>query len=409
MLSKFTNSNHRSRAPWATVVTLIVLVCVQWSFAANKKKAKNEKPAAPPAVDLSKLVWPPPPDIARIQYVTSVRGEEDINPTTKKRKTSWMDRLAGVSLPAEQGKLALRKPYGIAVDSKGAIYVADPGQALIFVFDLANKKVSYRGLQQVTTPAGLAIDDSDRLFVTDSTQHVVLCFKPDGSLEASFGGDKLVKPLGIAIDRENRYVYVADADLDKIFVFDADTYRLIRSFGQRSDATLAPGTFDRVSNLAVDGDSNLYVVDTFNDRIQVFDADGQFVRMFGKQGNIAGCFMRPKGIAIDGDGHVYVVDAEFNNVQVFDSDGRVLMFFGDRGDSPGRFTLASGIAIDQNNRVIVSEQWTGRIQIFHYVTDAEAKPEYEKQAAERAAREAAERKAAEEPEQQKNAGPGNSQ
>lgn len=404
MLPNATNSNHRSKAPWVTVATLIVLVCVQGGFAADKKAAKNHKPAAAPAVDLSKLVWPPPPDIARIQYVTSVTGEEDINPSTKKRKTSWMDRMAGVSLPAEQGKPALRKPYGIAVDSKGAIYVADPGQALIFVFDLAGKKVSYRGRQQVTTPSGLAIDDSDRLFVADSTQHVVLCFKPDGSLEASFGRDKLVKPVGIAIDLENRYVYVADADLNKIFVFDVDTYRLVRSFGQRSDATLAPGTFDRLSNLAVDSDSNLYVVDTFNSRIQVFDADGQFVRMFGKQGNIAGAFMRPKGIAIDADGHVYVVDAEFNNVQVFDSDGRVLMFFGDRGNLPGTFTLASGIAIDQNNRVIVSEQWTGRIQVFRYVTDAEAKPAYEKQAAERAAKEAAA-----EQEQQKNAGTAKSQ
>lgn len=409
MLTKSTNSNHRGKASWVTVATLIVLVCVPWAFAQNKKAAKKSAPAAPPAVDLSKLAWPPLPDVGRIRYLTAVTGEEDINPSTKKRKSSWMDRMAGVSLPGEQGKLALRKPYGIAVDSKGAIYVADPGTAMIFVFDLDGKKVSYRGRQQVSTPSGLAIDDSDRLFVTDSTQHVVLCFKPDGSLETSFGRDKLAKPVGIAIDLENRYLYVADVDLDKIFVFDVDTYRLVRSFGQRSDATLAPGTFDRPSNLAVDGDSNLYVVDTFNNRIQVFDADGQFVRMFGKQGNTAGAFMRPKGIAIDADGHVYVVDAEFNNVQVFDADGRVLMFFGDRGNQPGTFTLAAGIAIDQNNRVIVSEQWTGRIQIFRYVTDAEAKPAYDKQAAERAAREAAERKAAEEQEQQKNAGTAKSQ
>ena len=145
-----------------------------------------------------------------------------------------------------------------------------------------------------------------------------------------------------------------------------------QTFGQRSDATLAPGTFDRPTNLAVDSDSNVYVVDTFNNRIQVFDADGQFVRMFGKQGNVAGAFMRPKGIAIDADGHVYVVDAEFNNVQVFDADGRVLMFFGDRGDRPGTFTLAAGIAIDQNNRVIVSEQWTGGSSCF--VTSPMPKP-----------------------------------
>jgi DNA-binding beta-propeller fold protein YncE len=408
MTTKSTNSKQRGKAIWVTLATLIVLVCVPWVFASDKKADKKPAAAAAPAVDLSKLVWPPLPDVGRIRYITAVTGEEDINPSPKKRKSSWMDRMAGVTLPSESGKLALRKPYGIAVDSKGAIYVADPGSAMVFVFDLDGKKVSYRGSQQVTTPSGLAIDDSDRLFVADSTQHVVLCFQPDGKLENSFGRDKLAKPVGIAIDRENRYLYVADADLNKIFVFDVDTYHLLRSFGQRSDATLAPGTFDRPSNLAVDGDSNVYVVDSFNNRIQVFDADGQFIRMFGKQGNIAGAFMRPKGIAIDADGHVYVVDAEFNNIQVFDTDGRVLMFFGDRGDMPGRFTLASGIAVDQNNRVIVSEQWTGRIQVFRYITDAEAKPAYDKQAAERAVREAAELKAAE-AEQLKTAGTAKSQ
>jgi DNA-binding beta-propeller fold protein YncE len=190
-----------------------------------------------------------------------------------------------------------------------------------------------------------------------------------------------------------------DSGLNKVFVFDADTYLLLRSFGQKSDATLAAGTFDRPTNVAVDSESNVYVVDTFNERIQVFDADGQFVRMFGKEGNVAGTFMRPKGIAIDADNHVYVVDSEFNNIQVFDSEGRLLMFFGTRGDAPGTFTLASGIAIDQQNRVVVSEQWKARIQIFRYLTDAETKPDYEKQAAELAAKAAAEKKAAEEEQQ----------
>jgi DNA-binding beta-propeller fold protein YncE len=308
-----------------------------------------------------------------------------------------MDRMAGVTLPAEQGKPTLNKPYGIAVDSKGLIYVADSGQAVVFVFDLEGKKISFRGAQQLALPSGLAIDDSDRLFVSDSAQHVILCFKPDGTLETSFGQDKLVRPLGIALDLENRYLYVVDAILNKVFVFDADTYLLLRSFGQKSDAMLAPGTFDRPTNVAVDRDSNVYVVDTFNERIQVFDADGEFLRMFGKQGNVAGTFMRPKGIAIDSDNHVYVVDAEFNNVQVFDPEGRLLMFFGTRGDAPGNFTLASGIAIDQHNRVVVSEQWRpARIQIFQYLSDADTKPEYDKRAAELAAKEAEEKKAAEE-------------
>jgi DNA-binding beta-propeller fold protein YncE len=388
--SNTANSWHAAGASLAVLV--LFFACLQSGFASDKKKAV----AAAPAIDVTKLVWPPAPDVTRIRYITGVTGEEDINPSAKKKKNSWMDRMAGVTLPSEQEKPRLRKPYGIAVDSKNLIYVADPGQAAIFVFDLEGKKVGYRGIQQLNAPSGLAIDDTDRLFVSDSGQHLILCYKPDGTLETGFGQDKLVKPIGIAIDRENRYLYVVDAMLDKVFVFDCDTYLLLRSFGQKSDATLAPGTFDRPTNIAVDNDSNVYVVDTFNNRIQVFDADGQFLRMFGREGNIAGTFMRPKGIAIDSDNHVYVVDAEFNNVQLFDSDGNILMFFGTRGLDPGTFTLASGIAIDQNHRVIVAEQWKGRIQVFRYVTDAEAKPDYDKRAAEIAAKEALEKRAAEE-------------
>ncbi len=386
-------SNSFRKANWSFAVLVLLFACLQSGVAADKKK---DPPPPVPAIDPSKLVWPPPPDVPRIRYITGVMGEEDLNPAPKKKKSTWMDRMAGVTLPGEEGRPRLKKPYGIAVDSKGLIYVADPGQAVIFVFNLEGKKIGFRGVQQVITPAGLAIDDSDRLFVSDSTQHVILCYKPDGSLETSFGQDKLAKPVGIALDLENRYLYVVDSDLDKIFVFDADTYLLLRSFGQKSDATLAPGTFDRPTNVAVDSDSNVYVVDTFNNRVQSFDADGRFLRMFGHQGNSAGAFMRAKGIAVDSDNHIYVVDAEFNNIQIFDSEGNILMFFGTRGLEPGTFTLASGIAIDANHRIIVAEQWKGRIQAFRYITDAEAKPEYDKRAADLAAKAEAEKKAAEE-------------
>ncbi len=397
-------SNSLRKSGYSLIVLILVLVSLKSGFAADKKQKAKQAPAPAPVVDVSQLVWPPAPDVTRIRYLSALHGEEDFNPTTKKKRSSLLDRMAGVTLPAEQGKPSLVKPYGIAVDSKGLIYVADAGHSSVFVFDLEGKKVSYRGQQQLASPAGLAIDDSDRLFVSDSAQHVILCFRPNGTLEASIGQDKLVKPIGIAVDVENRYLYVVDAIQNKVLVFDVDDYHLLRSFGGKSDATLAPGTFDRPTNVAVDNDFNVYVVDTFNERIQVFDADGQFLRMFGKQGNIAGTFMRPKGIAVDSDNHVYVVDSEFNNVQIFDSEGRILMFFGSRGLSPGTFTLASGIAFDQqHNRVIVGEQWKGRIQVFRYVTDKEAQPDYEKRAAELAAKAEAEKKAAQ-AEQQKISG-----
>jgi DNA-binding beta-propeller fold protein YncE len=82
--------------------------------------------------------------------------------------------------------------------------------------------------------------------------------------------------------------------------------------------------------------------------------------------------MRAKGIAVDSDGHVYVTDAEFSNVQVFDAEGRTLAVFGTRGTDPGQFSLITGICIDKQNHILVADQWHARVQVFRYFTDEEA-------------------------------------
>jgi len=375
------NGRHLLRiAPAMFLGGALVILCLSTAAWADKKDKKAQPTVTP--IDITKLVWPPPPDVARIRYVTTVNGEDSMNPQTKKKST-WLDKMAGVSLPSDSSKPRTRGPYGVAGDSKGHIYVADTTTAAVFNFDLEQKKVTLIGNQKLQVPSGIAIDDADRIFVVDSQLGIVFVFRTDGSIEGTFGAGKFVRPVGIAIDNENRFVYVVDAVGNRVDVFDADSYRFLRVVGKpKTTDVLAPEVFDRPTNVAVDSEGNLYVTDTFSARVQVFDADGNFLRMWGKPGTAPGTFMRPKGIAVDRDDHVYVVDSEFNNVQVFDSEGRLLMFFGDRGLTPGTFTLAAGIGIDPQNRVIVTEQWTGRVQIFRYVTDAEAKPEYEKAAAE---------------------------
>jgi hypothetical protein len=125
----------------------------------------------------------------------------------------------------------------------------------------------------------------------------------------------------------------------------------------------------------VDPDGNLYVSDTFNNRVEMFDADGDFIRQFGKAGDGPGYFARPKGIAIDRDSHVWVADAMQDRVQVFTREGRLLIWMGGHGLLPGQFSSLEGLTIDKQNRVITSEQFPGRVQIFRYFTDAEAEAE----------------------------------
>ena len=372
---------------FAAVVLMSALV--GWPAHADKKKKKNETtgPQLTPLgqamqkLDYSKIVWPNPPAITRVKYLDLFYGEKRETKATP--KSGWMDRLSGVATgetSQSKPKFQLAAPYGVAVDSKGRLYVADHKVGAIFIFDTQTKDVDFikHGVQaRFGLITGLAMDDSDRLYVSDSVMNRVLVFNPQHKVEGTINAG-MVSPAGLAVDNENRFLYVCDTELDQVLVYDADPpYKLLRKIGTAGKAhTLtAPGDFSRPTNLAVDADGNVYVSDTFNDRVEVFDADGNLVRTWGKAGDGPGYFARPKGIAVDSDGHVWVADSVQDRLQVFTPEGQLLLWMGGHGLLPGQFTALSGITIDKKNRVFASEQYVGRVQMFQYIPDDVAKAE----------------------------------
>ena len=395
-------ANPKSTAWFVRLLTLglagfMALSLVPHAYGGKKKKAQpSEAEAATvapePVIDTTKLVWPGPPDIARIRWLQQFKGERVTEPVQPvKKKQHWMDRLAGVKQVDEIRIVlphVLVEPYGVAVDSKDKIYVADTYVGAIFIFNAESDKVEFihNGKEvHFEQIIGLAIDDDDRLFVSDSHLRTVFVFDPAHRLVGSFGQESLERPSGIALDTRNRFLYVADVAKDHIAVFDADSFKLLRTIGgpPAKVGDEDAGTFARPTNVAVDASGNVYVADTLNDRIQIFDADGNFINMFGRAGDGPGAFGRPKGLAIDRDGHIWVADTSMDRVQVFDREGRLAGFFGMHGTLPGQFILPTGIAIDKRNRVLVSEQFKGRVQVFRYITDAEAaaaKADHEKNA-----------------------------
>jgi DNA-binding beta-propeller fold protein YncE len=383
--------DHRKK-PVAQGMQLLVLALLALSMfapanlsAKDKKKKKTEPVNLAREVwdhlDYSRIVWPNPPAITRVKFLSQFVGEKPKGQQAQK-KTSWMDRMAGVATgetKASQPRFVLVTPYGVAVDSKGRLYVADEKVGAVFIAapdtnDVVDMIKS--GIQaHFKLITGLAIDDTDHLFVSDSVADRVLAFDEKHHLLASIH-EGMRSPAGMAIDNENRFLYVCDTELDQVLVYDADPpFKLLRKIGTAGkDHTLTePGQFSRPTNAAVDADGNLYVSDTFNDRVEIFDADGDFIRAFGKNGDGPGYFARPKGIAIDSDGHVWVADTVQDRIQVFTPKGRLLLYMGGHGELPGQFSTLSGLTIDtKTHRVIASEQWPGRVQIFRYVTDAEA-------------------------------------
>jgi len=370
------------------------LLALGLALPASLRAGKNKTQTPPPVnlgdarvkayFDITKIVWPSPPEIPRVAFKDLYTGQK-IDPSlfaAKKRKQTWMDRLAGTQDTGQPNvdnlPFQLIRTYGVGVDSKGRVYAADQGVGAVFVFSPENKghvELIANGREaNLTMVAGLALDDDDRLFVTDLKLHHVLVFNSKHELVATFGTEVLVRPGGLAIDRENRFLYVADTGNDAVEVFDADNYKLLRQIGKpsRKHDQTEPGTLSLPEGVAVDRDGNVYVTDTFNDRVEMFNADGHFISTFGKNGDGPADFERPKGIAVDCDGHIWVVDATQNLVKVFNQQGRLLIYFGGQGSFPGQFMGPWGIAIDQSNQVIVSETFPGRVQVFRYITDAEA-------------------------------------
>ena len=368
----------------AAVVLLFALtLSLPFSAYAGSKKKTQDQAQSPPKVegpvDYSNIVWPNPPAVARIRYLAFYAAEpmKDMD-KPKTKKEGWMDRLAGTVPQSDGPKLfwQLAQPYGLAVDSKGRLYVADSKVGAIFIFDTETRELTMiknKVDAHFVRIIGLAMDDDDRLFVSDPGLAHVLVFNKDHKATDVIT-DGLKEPSGLAIDTQNRLLYVSDVKQDIINVYDADSLKLLRHIGTPGkDHTLTDtGNFAKPTGVAVDKDGNLYVADTLNDRIEVFDADGQFIRAWGKNGDGPGYFARPKGVAVDTDGHVWVADGMQDRVQVFMPDGQLCIAMGGHGLLPGQYQGLVNVASDnRRNRMYTSEIYPGRVQEFRYVTDAE--------------------------------------
>jgi DNA-binding beta-propeller fold protein YncE len=407
------NSNRHARALAALLLLLSLGLALPVLAYGSDKKKKADAPApaetAKLDIDTSKLVWPNPPNIARVRWLNYYAGMKiDRTPVTAaKKKQSWMDRVAGAKQEDNVDKLKgfpwqLLGPYGIAIDSKGLVYVADQKVGAIFIFDteahdatlIKNGSDAHFGWIN-----GLAIDDADTLFVSDGKMHRILIFNPKHEIVGQIV-EGLVDPVGLAIDNENRFLYAVDEQQDQVLVYDADTLKLLRRIGTavapaKKHSLTSEGDFSAPTNVAVDADGNVYVTDTLNSRVEIFDAEGHFISTFGKAGDGPGYFFRPKGIAVDSDGHIWVADQYQDRVQVFNREGQLLTYIGDgHANGPGQFKALVGIAIDKQNRVFTTEQYPGRMQMFRYITDAEADAEKNRRATELAAKMEARKQAA---------------
>ncbi len=178
---------------------------------------------------------------------------------------------------------------------------------------------------------------------------------------------EFVKPRNVAVASDGS-LYVADSGNNRIQHLspDGDVIKVWGKFGDISTGDAPPGTFYEPWGIAVDSDNNVYVADTWNHRIQKFDANGNFITQWGTFGQAenSSAFWGPRDILVDSQDRIFVTDTGNKRIVIFDKDGNFLSSFGTAGLLAGEFDEPVGIALDGNGRAFVADTWNQRIQRF---------------------------------------------
>lgn len=213
----------------------------------------------------------------------------------------------------------LKKATGLDVDAGGNVYVADTGNSSLKKYGPTGRFVSEVKKQfsnlvdiAVLSTGDMVVSDpgNNRVSLLDSNMNIKL----DNMLGSS-GSDGI---RGITVDNaDNIYVIDAAAKAGEVVrKYDKNGNKLSLQFGVIGG--LEPSYFNNPTDLAVDSrNGDIYVVDTGNNRIQRFNAEGSFLSEFGQFGTQNGSFNSPWGIAIDNQGFVYIADTMNGRIQKF--------------------------------------------------------------------------------------------
>src|SRR5918996_3119858 len=134
-------------------------------------------------------------------------------------------------------------------------------------------------------------------------------------------------------------------------------YVFVKAWGEPGSG---PGRFDDPTGIAVAG-NDIFVADSRNGRIQVFDLEGNFKREFGRPGEGPGELGRPMNLTVH-DGELYVPEYFNDRIHVFALDGTPRRTIGEAGDGPGQFNAPGGAAVAENGNLFVADFYNHRVQ-----------------------------------------------
>src|SRR5688572_28841088 len=276
-------------------------------------------------------------------------------------------------------------PFGIAVAKDGTIYISDAGESnrilaitpegtLNIVAGAAEGFVDDNGASAAfNTPSGLAIDRDGNLYVADTGNNRIRKVSPEGHVQTIAGDGsagyadgparqaRFNGPIGIAVDA-NGNVFVADTYNDRIRMISPDgNVSTIAGTGMPgyADGDRSTSLFDTPCGLIAANDGTIIVADTGNDSLRRISPDGN-VSTWSVNVNGEG-ISSPVGLALTHDNYLYVTELDRSRVLQIAPDGNAYVIAGGgRGfaDESGaaRFNEPGSVAINpQTNELYVTD------------------------------------------------------
>jgi DNA-binding beta-propeller fold protein YncE len=173
------------------------------------------------------------------------------------------------------------------------------------------------------------------------------------------------RPAGLGWSRRTGNLLVADSHYQQLLVYSPQGELIKKIPGTLGEGNLGP--FEYVADVEEDTAGHLYVTEFGNEaqaRVRKLTAAGEHLKSWGTHGSKPGEFLRPRGLAISDAGEVYVADSSNHRIQVFDVEGKFLRQWGTAGTGPGQLQYPHDVALGPNETVYVAEFGNNRIQKF---------------------------------------------
>ena len=240
----------------------------------------------------------------------------------------------------------------VATDSSDRVYIARRDPPAILVYDSEGNFLAAWGEDLFKNPHSVWFNEQDQMYVADVDDHTVRKLDTEGRVLQTLGTPDAVGAPGQPF---NRPTWAVEAPWGDIYV--ADGYGQFRVHRFSADGTLlqswgeegtGPGQFALPHGLRVDSRGRVLVLDRENRRMQIFDAEGQYI---GEWPDLDG----PNDIYIDSDDKVYMAEGNYR-ISVFDLDGELLARWGEQGEAPGQFANGPhGLWLDSQGDLYVAE------------------------------------------------------